>query len=287
MRRLVGAIVAIGFGIVAVGLLVEWIVRHRMNQDRVYCTDNLRQLAQFTDQRAKPDGVKPSMETMAIPAGTVLNPALPPDQRLSWVVELLPTFDQRRQETSTLLVQFDRQQAWDGPANAKPSRTILPTLNCYGNTVRAPNGEPAFTQYVGSGGVGENAPNAVGVPFPFAPGGGGPVVYPLGSGCFHYNSPTPFLAIADGLSETILFAEISTNVGPWIRGGPSTIRTLDPRPEALAPLGVGGQFGGNHANGANFGFADYSVRFLTDRIEPNVLRRLFTIAGDGSEVPSD
>jgi len=287
MRRLTGVLVAVAVLLVALGLLIEWIVRHRMNQDRVYCSDNIRQLSQFTDQQAKPDGVKPSIETMSVPAGTIMNPALLPEQRLSWVVELLPTFNQKRQETSSLLAQFDRQQAWDSPANTKPSVIVLPTLNCYANTLRAPEGKPAFTQYVGSGGVGVSSPYDVGVPFPFAPGGSGPIVYPSGSGCFHYNAQTPFLAISDGLSATILFGEISTNPGPWIRGGPSTIRALDTKSDALKLTGVGGQFGGNHNNGTNFGYADYSVRFHTDQIDPNVLRRLFTIAGDGNEAPAD
>ena len=285
MRRRMGCLLIVALGVVAFGLLIDWIVRNRMNQDRVYCTNNLRQLAQFTDTRAKPDGVKPSIDTMAVPPGTIANPSLPADQRLSWVVELLPTFDQHQQNTTELMVTIRRGEAWDGPGNIGPSRTVLPMLNCYGNPMKAPSGDPAFTQYVGSGGVDKNAPSWGGVPFPFAPGG--PVVYPNTAGCFHYDAPTPFRAITDGLSNTILFAEISTDVGPWIRGGPSTIRTYDPRGTAVKPIGVGGQFGGNHAYGTNFGFADYSVHAFTEKTDPEVLKRLFTIADGETEVAFD
>ena len=47
--------------------------------------------------------------------------------------------------------------------------------------------------------------------------------------------------------------------------------------------GSDGQFGGNHPFGANWAFADGSVRFFTDRTDPKVLLGLATIAGKDSD----
>lgn len=86
----------------------------------------------------------------------------------------------------------------------------------------------------------------------------------------------------------MLFAEVSSDLGPWLRGGPATIRPFDPTAGAKPPIGAGGQFGGNHPGGGLFAFADTSVRFLTDRTSPDVLRGLFTIAGGKADpVPGE
>jgi hypothetical protein len=283
MRGRIGCLVVVFAAILATGIFLVWVVRHRGNQDRVYCTDNLRQLAQFADQTV-PGGGKRSIDEMAVPPGTVVNFALPPDHRLSWVVHLLPTFDQRRQDPTAVLAQIDRSAAWDVEPNQSASRTKLPSLICFGSPAEPPAGEPAVTQYVGNGGVGADAPAAGWVPFPLGPFG--PSVPPATSGTFRYDGPTPFRAITDGLSETVLFAEVSAgDAGPWLRGGPSTVRTLEVGPTAKRP--IGGQFGRNHVGGANFAFADYAVHFLTDRTDPVVLKKLFTIAGDAAELPGD
>ena len=78
------------------------------------------------------------------------------------------------------------------------------------------------------------------------------------------------------------FAETAFEVGPWLRGGPTTVRGL-----ADGQIGLGGAFGGNHPAGGTVGFADGSVRFLTDRIEPTVFRALLTINGGPGELIPD
>src|SRR5687767_8885453 len=111
MRARIGCVIVVLGGVLAVGLFLVWVVQHRGNQDRVYCTDNLRQLAMFADQA--PGGKKRSVDELAVPPGTVVTPALPPDRRLSWVVHLLPTFDQRRQDPAAVLAGIDRSAPWD------------------------------------------------------------------------------------------------------------------------------------------------------------------------------
>ena len=80
-----------------------------------------------------------------------------------------------------------------------------------------------------------------------------------------------------------VLGERSADLGPWLRGGPATVRGLDDAPAAPPLLTPGGQFGGNHATVSNWGFADGSVRPFTDRTDPKVLFDLATIAGKGTD----
>lgn len=271
MRRRIGCAVVGLVGLFAAGLLVVWIVRGRAAQDRLYCANNLRELSQFAALHAKPPkDAAPKMVPIEIPAGTVSSPGLPPDRRLSWIAKQLPNFDQRRQDTESLARALDPSLAWDVEPNLAVSRTRLIVLICPGNPV-----SEAVTQYVGAGGVGPDAASL-------------PADSPR-AGCFRYDAPTPFAAITDGLSSTILMPEVSTNLGPsWLSGGPATVRTLDVSDGAKTLIGPGGQLGGNHLGGANFAFADGSVRFLTDQTDRVVLEALFTIAGGtGSPLPGE
>lgn len=287
-----GCAVLVLFGLIGFGLFITWVMKGRVAQNRLYDTNNLRVLAQavgmsaadpdrplFASEKKKaaPQDKQPAGPT-AVPPGTVVNPTLPPDHRLSWVVHLLPLLDQRGQDTQALLGGIDRDQPWDAEKNRPAAHTRLEMLNSYANPPAVPPGSPAVTQYVGAGGVGVGAPALVWAndkPPPTA-------------GCFRYDAPTPFSANTDGASATVLFAEVSRDLGPWMQGGPATVRTLDPTAGASPPVGVGGQFGGNHPGGGLFAFADTSVRFLSDRTSRDVLHGLFTIAGSKEDpVPGE
>ena len=102
---------------------------------------------------------------------------------------------------------------------------------------------------------------------------------PSRAGCFRYDGPTQFERITDGLSQSLLFGERSGDLGPWLRGGPSTVRSFDDTVGAPPVLGRGAQFGGNHPHGANWGLADGSVRLFNPRVDPKVLYGMATIAG--------
>lgn len=292
MRLRVLALGGVVVALFAAGLLVTFIAKLRVTSGQETCRNNLRQLSLFaiaaTEDRpdAKPvfasEKEKTSRPKLAakeldrfrnlniapvIPAGTVANPALPPDRRLSWAPALIPELDQRRQNLSGLLASIDKAQAWDAGPNPSAARTVVHGLLCPGNPIEA---NPAVTQYVGAGGVGADAATLP----PTAPT----------AGCFRYDATTPLDAIGDGLSQTILFAEVSADAGPWLRGGPATVRALDPSKGAIGP---GKQFGGNHPEGAYFGMADGSNRFLTTRTDPAVLAALFTINGGAAELPGN
>ncbi|MGL6095968.1 MAG: DUF1559 domain-containing protein [Fimbriiglobus sp.] len=273
MNRVILVGLAAAAGLFLVGAFVVWIAGGRLDQDRLYCVNHLRQLGQFAgadvrDPRAPVRDQKPPRD--AVPAGTVVNPLLPPDLRLSWAAAALLVLDQRTQPTAELSEKIDRSAAWDAGPNAAVGGTRVGGFVCPANPTAGAN-----TQYLGMAGLN---PDAAGLDL-------GPPVQPR-AGCFRYDAPTPFAAIADGLSQTILFAETNRDLGPWLRGGPSTVRGLDIADGSAVPIGVGGQFGGNHFGGANLGFADGSVRFLTDKMSPDVFRKLVTIV-DGSEREGD
>lgn len=271
MGRRVGCGLVAVFAALGAGLFITWLMKSRAAQDRLYCANNLRELSQFAATFAETEqGKKKGPVLAAVPAGTLVNPDLPPDRRLSWVPSTLPLFNQRRQPTAELVKSIDPKRAWDEGSNADLAKTRLVALLCPANPADAPEGSPQLTQYLGLAGLG---PDAATLPL-------GPPVPPR-AGCFRYDAPTPLALIAahDGLSQSLLFGETNADLGPWLRGGPATVRGLDDAAGAKPFIGVGGQFGGNHPEGANFAGADGGLKFFTPKVNPDVFKALFTIAG--------
>ena len=99
-----------------------------------------------------------------------------------------------------------------------------------------------------------------------------------GNGFMGYDRLTSIAMIEDGSSNTIALMETRSNVGPWARGGVSTLRGFDP---TIALDGDHPLFGG-HAGGLNVGMADGSVRFISSSIDPSKLAGAITIAGGES-----
>jgi prepilin-type processing-associated H-X9-DG protein len=100
-----------------------------------------------------------------------------------------------------------------------------------------------------------------------------------GVGFMGYGRATSPAAIKDGTSNTVALVETRSGLGPWARGGNSTLRGFDP---ADLPLhGDGRPFGG-HAAGMNAAMADGSVRFLRASLDPHNLAAAITIAGGES-----
>jgi hypothetical protein len=218
---------------------------------------------------AHPEGVGPVEKFPTFPAGTIANPALSPGARLSWLVELLPFLEQEG-----LYRRIDLEAGWDSTANAPVVQIPLKRLQCPDWGRESPP-EPAWlTPYPGVAGVGPDAPTL-------------PAGDPR-AGIFGYDRRTAFADVKDGLSNTLLILESARDNGAWARGGPATIRGLDPadRPH----LGIGRPFGGTHfaentllghgrSIGCNAGMADGAVRFLPETIAPQLLEALVTMTG--------
>jgi len=119
------------------------------------------------------------------------------------------------------------------------------------------------------------------------------------------NVSTSYAEVKDGLSETIVTGELqritaitttapySSSVGPvyshdgWAIGGSPTLFTTGypyPTGSMTSPLMNNGHFmspGSNHSNGANFGMADGSVRYIDMSVDPNIFARLGSMNDGG------
>jgi Protein of unknown function (DUF1559) len=294
MRRWVTTGIVAGIAVTVVLLVLPWITRVRGQADRAGCLSRFERLGQFAAlYHQPPPGALPSEVPQAVPPGTIPNADLPPDRRLSWIPDLLPFLDQKLQPTADIVAKVERSGAWDSPTNTEVAKTRLVLFTCPGAIPEVPPGSPMPTQFIGLAGVGTDAAT-IGLPPPVVHtglklmGGGAvtlrPPVFKF-TGCFRYNAPTPLSLIRahDGLSSTLLFAETANELGPWTRGGFSTVRGLDVNDGAKRPIGRGGQFGGNYDGMGGFGFADGSARFFTERTSSDVLWALMTIAGQGTD----
>src|SRR5260221_14749236 len=85
----------------------------------------------------------------------------------------------------------------------------------------------------------------------------------------------PFQEFTDGTENTLLIGEVNANFRPW--GDPANVRG-PARGINRSPFASGGP---PQSHGALFGMADGSVRFINERVSPEVLRALAT--PDGGE----
>lgn len=89
-----------------------------------------------------------------------------------------------------------------------------------------------------------------------------------------------FPQITDGTSNTIMAVEAVRDI-PWTK--PEDI-PFDPPGNIGDPSVIVPQIGGLSIGGFNALFADGSVRFISDKVKPNILKSLFT--RDGGELVS-
>jgi prepilin-type processing-associated H-X9-DG protein len=254
--------------LLALGLMM--ITRWRESANRTRCQDNLRQLGwfamwQFTDRdfakSTKGDHIDAKREGeldpgRAFPAGTIANAALPPERRLSWQVTLLPYVGR-----DDVYKQFDLTKAWDDEANHAALITKVPVLACPTLYAVPPSGEPQLACYLGMAGLGADAPTL-------------PATDPR-AGFFRNDDPTKTGQIKRGLSNTMTMIESTRQLGPWAAGGPPTVRGVDTNEQPY--VGLNRQFGA-HPAGCNVAYADGSVRFMSNLIDPKVFEMLVSLA---------
>jgi prepilin-type processing-associated H-X9-DG protein len=167
------------------------------------------------------------------------------------MVTLLPYVEQ-----DPLYRQFDLEKGYAG--NLPFAQRTVKTFLCPTKDV-PPN--KALTCYVAMAGIGQDA---VGQP-----------VGAAGNGFMGYDRRTSMAMLKDGSSNTIALMETRFGLGPWARGGPSTLRGFNPD---VSLSGDQPPFGG-HPGGMNAAMADGSVRFISNSIDPKKLAAAITIAG--------
>lgn len=270
MRRaftLIELLVVVAIIAVLVGLTLPAHRRVREAAARTQCMNNMKQLGlafhNYHDTHR------------TLPPGTAPHDYLPHDQRLAFTVALLPYLE-REKEAKT----FDPSAAWDAPQNTTAAAGVrLGVLRC-------PGGPPDGTaskeiHHVAIAGVGADA-----------------ATLPLGStgvGMVGFDRKITLADVKDGTANTLLALETARDLGPWTRGGPTSVRPIDPTGEPL--VGTGRAFGGNHLSdksmwrtqysmGSSVLMADATVRMINDGVSPDVLKMLATING-GEEIPRD
>lgn len=160
----------------------------------------------------------------------------------SWQTMLLPWVEQQG-----LYKRMDLEQPWQHPTNAKATSTRVPAFE-----------NPAIA----------NSERSEVVLTP------GPSHYAGNSHMLGADRGLSLREIADGASNTILAGEVKAEIKAW--ADPTNVR--DP---VLGINAVDDGFGAPWTGGAQFVLGDGAVRFISEKIDPQVLKALATpAAGD-------
>ena len=190
--------------------------------------------------------------------------------QVSWIVEILPYLEQR-----ALAKRFNEAEGAYADVNAPVRAAQIRTLQCPSDGIPMTNqaGTIARSNYAGCHHDSE------------AP------IDKDNRGLLFLNSEVRHSQIFDGSSSTLLLGEMldSPEGLGWVSGTRATLRNTGsletgeaylPNANAttgekqkLGPLFVGG-FGSYHAGGLNIGLADGCTRFLSLRVDPQILRQL-------------
>jgi prepilin-type processing-associated H-X9-DG protein len=281
--RLIGkpmAVAGMVLGVAGTATVVVWLLAVvllglRATSYQVYCQNNLRVMGEAVHLYYH--------DHQLFPTGTIPNADLQPEQRLSWLVSILPylaaTEEQlssgrneagkpggKRSPSGTAYEAIHKDLAWNAPDNEQPVNTTIRWFLCPSDPGTPADHRPALTSYVGIAGIGANAAQL-------------PTTDP-NAGVLGYDRRTTFEDITAGISSTMLATETASDNGSWAAGGPPTLRGVIPSQEPL--IGVGRLFGGCHPGGLNVLFVDNHVQFIQDTITPRTFEAMATMAGRGA-----
>src|SRR5262245_52811578 len=310
---LIELLVVIAIRAVRIALLLPAVQQVREAAARIQCLNNLKQIGlaahNYHDARGKfPTGARLPVDGGGIPTGGT-----------NLWVELLPYFEQ--DNLYNKWDYHDNRNNVAGGRNATQAQ-VLKILLCPSDLLPEPvweltaetAGSPPWSRgFYGLSSYGGNAGKR-------SVHTGGPPAFPRMSrdGLFFIDSSLRLADVTDGTSNTFLFGERfhrdpefdrrrplvwteATPVGGWGRwgyvanGGAMFQVTLHTAVSINYRVPSGGEFstlenrgcafGSGHPGGANFAFADGSVRFLSDSTSLQMLQALSTRAS--GEVPGD
>lgn len=200
------------------------------------------------------------------------NMAFPPDQRLSWLVEMLPYlgYDQFYRE-------IDKSQGWNYESAERSNRRVAGRLiaeflnptspsSSWKARLQSLKGQSvASTHFIGLGGIGmdspylpDNAENAKQL------------------GLFGFDRVVKWEDITDKPEETIFTIQVPSSIQrPWIRGGGATV-------QGVPETGSFASFVTVHADGKSGAYAimaDGSIRFIKATIPDATFKALVTYKG--------
>ena len=257
MKRFADVVVAVLIVLLSAGLTAAAIARVREAGARIYCTNNLKQIGLSVGGYGDGNG--------KLPAAAMPNRDLRPEQRLSWIVAIVPYV-----ESNKIYFRMDKDKGWEAEENRFAALILWRYLQCPSFPQGAPVSTLAPTDYVGVAGLGPDA-----------------AALPKGDariGLFGYDrvvTPKDILGRASNLAAV---AETGRVQGAWTAAGRPTVRGLEA--DGSPYLGRGGQFGGLHWNGTNVVMADGSVRLLRDGTSANVLESMAVLRAAKDDVPA-
>lgn len=183
------------------------------------------------------------------PPAVVDAEGVPITERLSWIADVVA-------DSAPAGPQPLRDRSWQDPLNDRfVRRPLTAWQNPRVKSLTGPLGFPA-AHFVGIAGVGTDGPQL-------------PADHPR-AGIFGYGRQTRLDQVADGLSETMMIAGVTTDIGAWAGSGRGTIRPLTEAPYINGPDG----FGTGQPDGMYVLMADGSVKFRSARTAPVIFRRM-------------
>jgi prepilin-type N-terminal cleavage/methylation domain-containing protein/prepilin-type processing-associated H-X9-DG protein len=245
---LVELLVVIAIIGILVGMLLPAVQQVREAARRTSCANNLRQLGIGLQSYHSAHSTFP-------PGGTDLRFGADSTARqLAWSVFILPFIEQQ-----AVFNRLDLEEAFDSAANEDAAATIIGTFVCASGQrgLTLSNGRGP-SDYGGIFGERINSPNNP------------------PKGLMLYGIRLRHADILDGSSNTLIVAEdTGWNDGQWINGR----NVFDQAFAINAAPGFENDIRSDHPGGANGAFADGSVRFLPEQMEPFTLGAICTRKG--------
>lgn len=241
---------------VLVGMLLPAVQAAREAARRTQCKNNLRQVGLALQLHHDAQGAFP---VGCIDVRTTQNRE---GKQLSWLASSLPYLEQH-----LLWEQIDFQSAYDSLANAQAAATRVTIYLCPSTSRVAEDREDAFT-------IPSNPTEPELAAADYGGNFGTTQVLPKTNGIFFYNDAVSIHEITDGTSKTLAVLEDSGRGqawdGEWINGENVFNQANTPNQQQ------NNEIWSDHPGGAHAISCDVSVRFLSESLDPQVLKALCT-----------